>query len=124
MTTVVHLPGADVEINYPRGRLPKHDGRELTIDDLRIFYTCIHHVKDDNGQPLSDKVLRGIVGVKLQRPDTGIPIVVEKFRNPDYPWTKVIAELVETEDWRQELLLRIPLLYEELPAGLKLAKHA
>ncbi|CAF9937544.1 MAG: hypothetical protein ALECFALPRED_007285 [Alectoria fallacina] len=118
MTTIVKLPGMDVEIRYPRAKLPTHRGKELSIDDFRIFYTCIHHVK------LSEEEFKGIIGVKLGMPGTWIPVTVTKLGNSDYPWTKEIAKLVEQrEDWKQELLLRIAMLHDEWTTSVKKEKE-
>lgn len=108
----------DVEIRYPRGRLPTHRGRELSIDNFRIFYTCIHHIK------LSEKEFKGIIGVKLGMPGTWIPVTVTKLSDSDNPWTKEIAKLVEQqEDWKQELLLRIALLHNKWTTSVKKEKE-
>lgn len=103
----------DIEIRYRRGYLPKHERKELSIDDLRNFFAFIHHATRDDGFPSSEEEFRGIIRVKLEKPDTSIPVPINKLRNRDYEWTKVIAKLVERKDWIMELLLRIAMYHAE-----------
>ena len=124
MSEILRLSGKDVEIRYPKGKLPKHEGKELSIDDLRIFYTCINHAKRDDGSPLSNEELRGIIGIKLGKPGTAIPITVTKFGDPKSPWSKELAKSVERDEWKQELLLRVALLQFEWTERIDAARAA
>ena len=101
-----------------------HEGKELSVDDFRMFYTCINHAKRDDGSPLTKEEFRGIIGIKLGKPGTAIPIPVNKLGDPKYPWSKEIAKSVERDEWKQELLLRVALLQLEWTESIGAARAA
>lgn len=120
----LRLPGADVEIVPPNGHLPLHKGKELSIDDLRIFYTCINHIQRDDGRPLSDEELKGIVEVKLEMPIGWIPAAVAGLRDPKNKWSIQMAKTVVREEWLMEMKLRAAVLYQEWTDRIKAAADA